>query len=129
MIRPLSVLAKAGLANDRHSRVIGNLLKGLREVPQSVLAYSTLWGKTSNGPFPDFDAVEKLLPTHVPDSLIRQSLHLGPATILKFGRRQDTASDLHEAVADVEAEFLDVGVVVKVGLSYKVVDLSFTVWC
>ena len=52
---------------------------------------------------------------------------LAAAAVLKLGRRQNATSDLHETVADVEAELLDVGVVVEVGFPDEVVDLSLAV--
>ena len=127
LVGSLGVLAEAGLADDGHSSVVGDFLKGLGEAPQSVFSDGALRREAGDGPLADLDAVEKLLSSHVPDALVGQSLHLGPAAVLEFRRWQNAASDLHEAVADVEAELLDVGVVVEVGFPDEVVDLSLAV--
>ena len=85
--------------------------------------------KTSNCPFPDFNTSEKLFSSHVPDTLIWQCLLLAASTILKFWRWEDATPDLHEAVADVEPEFLNVRVVVEIGFADETVDFAFAIRC
>ena len=127
LVRTLCVLAETRLADDRHSGVVRNLLKRLSEVAQRVFANGSLRSETRDRPFPDFDSCEKLFSSHVPHSLIWKGLLLAPASVLKFRRWQNSSSDLHEAVADVEAELLNVRVVVEVGLSDQAVDFSLAI--
>ena len=127
MIGSLGVFAEARLTDDGHSGVVRNLLQRLGEISKGVFSHCALRGEASDGPFADLDSGEELLASHVPDTLVWQCLLLAAAAVLKLGRRQNATSDLHETVADVEAELLDVGVVVEVGLSDEVVDLSFAV--
>ena len=127
LIGTLSVFAEARLSNDRHSCIVGNLLKRLSKIAQRVFPDSSLRGKTGNCPFADFDPCEKLFSSHVPDSLIWQCLLFAPASVLKFWWRQNSSSNLHQTVADVEAELLNVGVVVEVGFPDKAVDLSLAI--
>ena len=60
-------------------------------------------------------------------TLIGQCLLLGPATILQPWWRQNSASDLHQVVRDVEAELLHVLVVVEVRFADQVVDFALAV--
>jgi hypothetical protein len=46
----LGVLAEAGLSDDGHAGVIGNLLQRLREVSQRVFADSAGGGEACDGP-------------------------------------------------------------------------------
>ena len=59
------------MTDDRHSGVVGNLLQRLSEIAEGVLPDCALRGEAGDGPLPDFDAGEKLLAPHVPDSLAR----------------------------------------------------------
>ena len=113
LVRSLGVLAVAGLPDDGHSGIVGDFLKGLSEAPQRVFPDGALRSEAGDGPLTDLYAVEKLLPPHVPDALVGQRLHLGPATVLELWWRQNTASNLHEAGADVEAELLHVRVMTQ----------------
>ena len=127
LVWPLSIFAEAGLANDWHAGIIGNLFQRLSEISQSIFSDCSLRGKARNGPLPDFNACEELLAPHVPDTLIWQCLLLAAASILKLGRWQNSTSDFHQAVADVQAEFLDVGVVVEIGFADETVDFTLSV--
>ena len=127
LVRTSGVLAETWLANDGHASIVGDLLQLLGEVPQGILPDSSAGSKASNGPLSDLHSSEELLASHVPDSLVGQSLLLGPATILQLGWGQHTASDLHQAVGDVESKLLDIGVIVEVRLPDQVVDLPLPV--
>ena len=127
LVWPLSIFAEAGLANDWHAGIIGNLLQRLSEISQGIFTDGSLRGKARNGPLPDFNACEELLAPHVPDTLIWQCLLLAAASILKLGRWQNSTSDFHQAVADVKAKLLHIWVIVEISFSDKVVDFSLAV--
>lgn len=98
------------------------------EISQCVLSDRPGGGEARDGPLLDLDTCEKLLAPHVPDPLIGQCLLLGPSSVLQFWRRQDTTSDLHEVVADIEAKLLDKGVIVEICLADEIVNFPLTIW-
>ena len=82
LVRPGGVFAEDWLANDGHPRVIGNLLKLLSEVPEGVLPHCPAGSEAGDGPLSDLHPCEELFASHVPDTLVRQRLLLGAASVL-----------------------------------------------
>ena len=101
LIGSSSILAEARLANDRHPHIARDLLKLLCEVPQRVFPHRPAGGKAGDGPLLDVHPREELLPPHVPNTLVGQSLLSGPPPILQLWGLQNSPPHLHQVVADV----------------------------
>uniref|UniRef100_A0A1I8H9J9 Uncharacterized protein n=1 Tax=Macrostomum lignano TaxID=282301 RepID=A0A1I8H9J9_9PLAT len=138
LVLAVGVLAEAGLAGDGHAGILADPLQLLGELPQRVLAHNALSGKAGDGPHLDLDAGEELLAAHVPDPLLRQRLRAAAPAVLNARRRQHPAAHLRHArnqhekctrESHLNAEGLQMAVVVEVGLPHQVVNLALPVRC